>query len=103
MKFIRFYLFLLPFGMLTLPAWGESAAVTWSARFEPADARAGEGARVVVTARIAPGWHIYSLTPAAGGPVPTAIELTPGKVLTAAGKALQPKPERKHDPGFDME
>ncbi len=85
-----------------LPAAAIPHHVTWTARLEPSDARVGEGAQIVVTAVIDPGWHIYSLTPAVGeGPPATTIELqTSGKTLTATAKAIEPTPQQKLDPGF---
>jgi thiol:disulfide interchange protein DsbD len=84
-----------------LPAWAD-APVTWSARLDPADARAGEGARIIVTAKIQPTWHLYSLT-RVSGPTPTSLALAPGKALVAAAKPIQPPPIKKHDPNFDTQ
>ena len=72
----------------------------WSARLEPADARAGENARIVVTARIAPGWHLYSTTQPAGGSQRTQIALLPNASLKARGKIAQPPFIRKSNPTF---
>src|SRR5215208_3300882 len=102
MRSIRAWLWLLMVGLLAPPAGAVDDPVTWSARLEPADARAGEGAQVVVTAKMKEAWHIYSLTPPSDGvPVPTSVALGPGKALAAAGKAVQRPPVKKHDPGFD--
>jgi thiol:disulfide interchange protein DsbD len=87
--------------LLALPAWAQDP-VKWSARLDPADARAGEGARVIVAAKIDAPWHLYSLT-RVSGPVPTSITLAPGKALTAAGKPVQPPPIKKHDPNFETQ
>jgi thiol:disulfide interchange protein len=65
--------------------------------------RAGEKVDVIVTARIEPGWHIYSMTPAAAemAPQPTTITINaPG--LTRAGPVRQPEPRRKMDEAFGM-
>jgi thiol:disulfide interchange protein len=85
------------------PAAGAPVPVTWSTQLEPADIRAGEGGRIVLSARIDPPWHMYSTTMREGGPVVTRIELVAGKALTAAGKLAQPEPKRAHDPNFDMD
>src|SRR5262245_23811730 len=44
-----------------------------------------------VTAEMAPGWHIYSITQAPGGPLKTKIKLTPSPAykLTGEFKALE--------------
>ncbi len=75
--------------------------VHWQARLEPADARAGEGAQIVVTAKIDKGWHLYSLTQPPGGSLPTFIELLSGKTLTA-GKTVQPAPLKKRNDVFKI-
>ncbi len=88
-------------GLLALPAWGQSVSssplggntpmpVALSAALQPSDAHAGEGAQVVVTVKIDPGYHIYSLTQPQNGAVPTTIELASGGPLTGAGKAVEP-------------
>lgn len=76
--------------------------VKWSARLDPPDARAGEGARVVVTATIEPPYHIYSATPV-DGPVATTITLAGGKALTAVGKLTQPPAKKHKDEGFGID
>jgi thiol:disulfide interchange protein len=77
--------------------------VTWTARLEPRDVRAGEGAQVVVEAKVEKPWHIYSLTPREDGPRPTRIELVPTRALSAASGAVQPGPHRERDKGFDID
>jgi thiol:disulfide interchange protein DsbD len=78
--------------------------VKWTARLEPADARAGEGAQIVLTAKINATWHLYSLktynTDIA--PQPTTITLEPGTALTPGGKPIQPKPIENLDPNFNL-
>src|SRR5579871_168454 len=72
------------------------------AQLQPADARAGEGAQVVIKATIEPSYHIYSLTQPKGGPMGTTIELKPGGALIAAGKAVQPPFKAGYDPNFEV-
>lgn len=86
----------------TLAAPGSK--VTWKTYLSPADARAGEGAQVVVEAVIEKPWHIYSTKPAeGGGPRPTTLELAPNKALAADGKVVQPPPHLIFDEGFKKE
>jgi thiol:disulfide interchange protein DsbD len=89
---------------LALPAsiGAASELVQWSARLEPRDARAGEGARVVVTAQLASGWHLYSTTQPAGGSSRTRIALLPSRSLQARGTVAQPAPQRKSNPAFKI-
>jgi thiol:disulfide interchange protein len=104
MKTIRIFLLAFVLCLTFAPSLaGPQSKVAFTARLEPAGARAGEGAQVVLTAKIEPPWHMYSLTSPAGGPIPTSIELAPGKALAAGGKAVQPPPKKEHDAGFNME
>ena len=52
--------------------------ITWSGKLDRADVRAGELARVVVTAKIKDGWHTYSIVPVADGPFPTTVQPAAG-------------------------
>ncbi len=77
--------------------------VSWKAEVRPADIRAGEGGRVVVSATIESGWYIYAPTTPPGGPNPTKITLAQGSPLIAKGKLVQPKPDTHFDEGFQMD
>jgi thiol:disulfide interchange protein len=79
--------------------------VKWTARLEPADTRAGEGAQIVVTAKIGSGWNLYSLKTYQTdiAPQPTTLTLDPGTALIPAGKPIQPKPIEKLDPNFNLQ
>lgn len=92
--------FLAPLPVAPLEAAPELAR--WSARLAPADARAGEGAAVIVTARIAAPWHLYSITQPSGGSQRTTIRLLPGASLQARGKIAQPRPSKKFNPTFKI-
>ncbi|MGV3720717.1 MAG: cytochrome c biogenesis protein CcdA [Actinomycetota bacterium] len=96
---------LLLLGLFAPPALAAPGSkVTWKAYLSPADARAGEGAQVVVEAAIEKPWHIYSTKPPVGaGPRPTTLELAPNKSLTAEGKVIQPAPHLIFDEGFKKE
>lgn len=97
----RFFLYLLVAGLFAPGALAAPGKAAWKARLEPADARAGESAQVVVEATIESPWHIYSTTPPDGpGPRPTTLEVLPGKSLTPEGKVVQPPPHREMDEGF---
>src|SRR3990172_846369 len=58
--------------------------VTVSAQFTAATA--DRPAVLMITADIAPGWHVYSLTQPPGGPTKTKIELTPSSQYQLAGQ-----------------
>jgi thiol:disulfide interchange protein/DsbC/DsbD-like thiol-disulfide interchange protein len=70
--------------------------VTLSAQFTAATA--DRPAVLMITADIAPGWHVYSLTQPPGGPTRTKIELTPSPEYQLAGefRAL-PEPTQRVD------
>ena len=77
--------------------------VTWKAQLQPADIRAGEGGRVVVSATIENGWYIYAPTTPLGGPNPTKITLAGGNALELKGAIAQPKPLVHFDKGFGLQ
>ena len=55
----------------------------------------GEPARLFVTATIEPGWHIYSITQAAGGPIGTTIGVDASDAYRVVGDfQATTKPER---------
>lgn len=74
----------------------------WSARLKPRDTRAGEGARIVVTAVLSSPWHLYSTTQPAGGSGRTQITLLPNAGLKARGQIAQPAPMKKSNPAFKI-
>ncbi|MBI5688081.1 MAG: thioredoxin family protein [Verrucomicrobia bacterium] len=74
-----------------------------SARVEPAVARAGETVKLVITAVVDEGWHLYSLTQKPGGPEKTTITLAESAVVGKAGAFTGPEPKRVRDTAFDMD
>lgn len=72
----------------------------------------GDSARAVVSGRtvpitleaeIAKGWHIYSLTQKAGGPIPLRLDLVGAADVVVRGVVKAPKPERIFDKNFGIE
>jgi suppressor for copper-sensitivity B len=61
-------------------------------------AKDGRPARLFITAKIAPGWHIYSITQPPGGPIPSKIKLDTSIAYRVLGnfQALTP-PEKKQE------
>src|SRR5215510_4015157 len=74
--------------------------VTFSGKLEPGDVQPGQNAKVLITARIDPGWHLYSLTQPSGGPVPTRITIDESSIAKINGNPQQPKPKSAADPNF---
>lgn len=62
----------------------------------------GNKAEVVFTAKIDPGWHLYSQHVPEGGPIPTSFSLQKSKAYTASGPIKEGKPKEEFDPNFDM-
>jgi thiol:disulfide interchange protein DsbD len=95
-----FFALLLQAPLLQGPLSGQRLdPIQWKA--EAAQQNGASGALVKVTAAIAPGWHLYSLT-TPRPPIATSI-----KVLEPEGAAVleayQPDPVRKQDPNFQTE
>ncbi len=100
-RFLPFLIALFAFLGVPLVAHAQNP-VTWSAQMQPSGIRAGEGGRVVLTAKIEAPWYIYAPTTPPGGPNPTKIALAPSKIATQNGKVAQPAPSKHFDEGFQM-
>jgi len=78
-------------------------AVTWSALGPVEVVHQGQKFTAKVSARISPGWHIYSITQAPGGPVPTTIMLPGKQPFTLDGFVIGPLPHSGYDPNFQIQ
>jgi thiol:disulfide interchange protein len=76
--------------------------VNWSAKLEPAEVKPGQKAKLLITASIESGWHLYSLTQPAGGPRPTQVTLDENPAFALDGEVRQPKPKVAFDPNFQL-
>lgn len=76
--------------------------VSLSLNVKPAKVKAGGKATAQLTASIGGGWHVYSLTQGAGGPVPSRITVESG-VFKAAGAASGSAAKREMDANFGIE
>jgi len=76
---------------------------TFETKVEPARARPGEHARLIITAKIAEGWYIYSALPQEDefAPPPTRVEVNPAG-LTLQGPVYETNPVRKVDKVFNI-
>ncbi|MCI0665275.1 MAG: protein-disulfide reductase DsbD N-terminal domain-containing protein, partial [Acidobacteria bacterium] len=74
--------------------------VTFSGKLEPSEVKPGQNAKVLISARIDSGWHLYSLTQRSGGPIPTRITLDDSSIVKMNGDPQQPKPKAAPDPNF---
>ena len=87
LRTFRFIFAGLLMSVMLLPLTAQAQKVAFTARFAPPDARAGEGAQIVVAAKIPAGYHMYSLTQNTMGGVPLKIDLT-ATALAANGKTV---------------
>jgi thiol:disulfide interchange protein DsbD len=55
-----------------------------------------------LNARIADGWHLYSMVPMPNGPIATRIELPAEQPFAVAGDVTAPNPLVAFDPNFEM-
>lgn len=73
--------------------------VTLQAAILPASGE--KGPQLAITARIEPGWHIYSITQSAGGPVPTQLKIDASPEFKLGTFSASPPPSRHPEPAFD--
>ena len=74
--------------------------VQWTLTSEAAKAAPGAVLTLRLTAKLDPGWHLYSLTPTPEGiPIPTTVSFVDAPAVESFA-IYQPKPERKFDPSF---
>ncbi|MBX3277445.1 MAG: thioredoxin family protein [Acidobacteria bacterium] len=87
-----------------LPIFGQGGLIpaTWSARVEPEQVKPGAAGKMLLTIKLEPGWHLYSLTqPPPPRALRIALEETP--YFSAAGAVQQPKPKVAFDPNFGID
>src|SRR6266850_1397771 len=97
----KLFLFCVVAGGLCRPALAQTP-VHWTIAASPVKASAGGKLTVVLSATIDEGWHIYSVTQSAGGPVATEIKVGTGQPFSLSGPITAPKPEVKFDENFQM-
>ena len=76
------------------PAGFDESRVAVSATVQPDD-EGGPG-QLVVTAVIEPGWHLYAVDQAPGGPKPTVIRVAEDAPLVPAGRFVPDQPPLSH-------
>lgn len=85
-----------------LPACAKDDPVQWKLAPQNTRLAPGDKAYFTLTATIEPGWHLYSPTTPAGGPIITKITF-PQNAVFGAAKIYRPAPVRKPDPNFQIE
>lgn len=91
---------------VSLPAAAQDQAprphpVKWSLS-APAPALPGTRFQATLTATIEEGWHLYSLRPLEGGPIPTSITVPPPQQFKLVGQIDAPVPLSAHEEAFGM-
>ncbi len=82
-------------------SFAQTGPVSW--HFE-AQRLNGNAANLLLTATLAPGWHLYSQHMEAGGPIPTHIRFETGDDVTLEGITLEKgDPHTIHDSLYEMD
>ena len=77
--------------------------ISWSIVVVPTSRIAAGGTfNATVTAKIDPGWYLYSMSQPAGGPVATSVVVPKGQSFSLSGKVLEPTPTRRVDPNHSQ-
>ncbi|MBL0170578.1 MAG: thioredoxin family protein [Gemmatimonadaceae bacterium] len=89
---------------IALSAHAQEHPITFTVRAANANANVRPGARlsVLVSASIPSGWHLYSITQPAGGPVPTSFTVAPRTLFRIEGALGSPVPNLTPDPNFGI-
>lgn len=86
---------------LTIPAQ-RLDPVQWTLTSEDNRVLPGDSIPLRLTATMQEGWHLYSLTTPAGGPIRTKASLTANPAVRK-WIVYQPTPEKKFDPNFNLD
>ncbi|MFL6417509.1 MAG: protein-disulfide reductase DsbD family protein, partial [Bryobacteraceae bacterium] len=99
---LRFVVFTLAF--LSSAAFAKEDPVSWTLAPQNHREAVPPGSQLSfdLLAKIEPGWHLYSPTTPAGGPIITKIVVTPNPAVTAI-QVYRPEPVRKLDPNFNID
>jgi hypothetical protein len=76
--------------------------ITWTTQSANVAVRAGDSARVVLHARIAEFFHLYSTTQPPGGPVRTTVQLVSNGPFALIGAVRAPDPTKIPDGNFGI-
>ena len=86
------------------PTSEQAPPVKWSIEPARAAVASAETTSVRIDAQIERGWHIYSVTQPAGGPIATRITVPAGQQLIASGTPVPSAPPRtSFDGAFHMD
>jgi thiol:disulfide interchange protein len=74
----------------------------WSLELQSAAAAPGSKILARLRAKIESGWHLYSLTTPAGGPIRTTVHLADNTAV-ASFRVFEPPPKRAFDANFNLD
>lgn len=86
-------------------AQDDADPITWTIRTDATGKvlKGGEHFSVSLVARIASGWHLYSLEQPVGGPIATRISVPGGQPFKLGGEIDSPIPRVEFDPVFNLD
>ena len=79
-----------------------AATVSWSAQ-SAAATKPGGRVTLILNGSAQPGWHVYALKQAAGGPTPLLVSLDANGGAVSNGAVTGSAPIKFHDPAFDLD
>jgi DsbC/DsbD-like thiol-disulfide interchange protein len=88
--------------MWSAAARAQERPVVWTADAATIPVAPGSIVTIRLHARIDQGWHMYSTTQGAGGPIPTRILIEPGQPFTLVDSVTGPAATRRFDPNFGI-
>jgi DsbC/DsbD-like thiol-disulfide interchange protein len=90
------------FLILSMPGFGQGIQpVRWHFQWEPAP---NQEITLILTANVAPGWHVYSQFMEEGGPMPTRFSFDRSDDYIPSGKIEEKgNPVKFHDDSYEME
>lgn len=74
--------------------------IKWQFSYNEIDDKNGE---IILKVKMDPDWHIYSQLQTGDGPLPTVFSFVKTPDYDLVGNVIEPDPERKHDPTFDVD
>ncbi len=89
-------------GFCQLSAKDDPVQWTLEPHKDASNVKPGGHAWLQLTAKIQPGWHLYSPTTPPGGPIITSVKLNESPAV-ASYQLYRPQPVRKLDPNFQLE
>jgi len=98
---MRHWIFVAVFAPVLLAS--DADPVQWTLSSDVAKAAPGATVPLHLTAKLDPGWHLYSLSPTPDNiPIPTTVSFADAPAVESFA-VYQPKPEKKLDPNFGYE